>query len=66
MTTIITLEENEYSIQRIGFWPRARCSSYQRRAGRAMAKWATALMRKKRATAGPIGRSQMERWAVTR
>src|SRR5664280_853701 len=31
-----------------------------------MLKWATALSRKNSATAGPIGRSHMERWAATR
>jgi hypothetical protein len=66
MTTIMTLELKAYSIQRMGFWPRARWASYQRRAGNAMAKWAMALIRKNSATAGPMGMSQIERWAVTR
>jgi hypothetical protein len=50
----------------MGFWPRARRASYQRLAGKAMLKWATALSRRKRATAGPIGRDPIDRWAVTR
>ncbi len=65
MTTIITLDESAYSIQRAGFWPRARLRSYQRRAGKATARWAAALKKKKSATAGPIGRSKSVRWAGT-
>ena len=66
MTTIITLELNAYSIQRIGFWRRARRASYQPRAGKARTKWAIALMAKNEATAGPIGSSKRVRWAGRR
>ena len=65
ITTIITLELRAYSTQRAGFWPRASIRSYQPRAGKATEKCAIALIRKKTATATPIGSSNSVRWAGT-
>src|SRR3972149_28109 len=66
ITTIITLEENVYSIQRAGFCLRASRRSYQRRAGKATMKCAIELMAKNEATATPIGNSNSVRVAGSR
>ena len=61
MMMIMTLELSEYSSQRMGWMPAARRRSYQLRSGQARRKWAMALMKRKSATAGPMGSSKSAR-----
>src|SRR6186997_1195363 len=67
ITTIISDDESEYSIQRAGLMPRETFRSYQRCShGEASAVCATADTNRNAATSGPIRRRKSSSGAATR